>query len=487
MLLHLNFEKVDFVIAAGQYSIRGGILDVYSFADEYPLRLEFFDTEIESIRTFDINTQLSINAENKITIIPNTEAKKSLDAQVSVLEYLPKNSIIWAKDIAYTKGILDDYFKRANEEHKRIEESTIQHLSPKNLFTNGYEFTSELENFSIIETHQQSFFKSDEKIEINTTSLTKINKQFDLLKEDLKKNKQEELQNIILCSSDEQEERFNAIFKHSQEELSYQCILFSLHAGFIDYTNKQAIYTDHEIFDRHHKFKSKTKFIDNQAITIKQLNSLEIGDFVTHIDHGIGRFEGLHKIENHGKYQEVIKLTYKEGDILYISIHSLHKIAKYSGKEGLEPKINQLGSPIWKNSKEKTKTKVKQIAFNLIQLYAKRKLKKGFAYSPDSYLQHELEASFMYEDTPDQSKATADIKADMENEMPMDRLICGDVGFGKTEVAIRAAFKAVADNKQVAVLVPTTILALQHYKTFKKRFKHLQCTVDYINRFKTLK
>ena len=487
MLLHLNFEKVDFVIAAGQYSIRGGILDVYSFADEYPFRLEFFDTEIESIRTFDINTQLSINAENKITIIPNTEAKKSLDAQVSVLEYLPKNSIIWAKDIAYTKGILDDYFKRANEEHKRIEESTIQHLSPKNLFTNGYEFTSELENFSIIETHQQSFFKSDEKIEINTTSLTKINKQFDLLKEDLKKNKQEGLQNIILCSSDEQEERFNAIFKHSQEELSYKCILFSLHAGFIDYTNKQAIYTDHEIFDRHHKFKSKTKFIDNQAITIKQLNSLEIGDFVTHIDHGIGRFEGLHKIENHGKYQEVIKLTYKEGDILYISIHSLHKIAKYSGKEGLEPKINQLGSPIWKNAKEKTKTKVKQIAFNLIQLYAKRKLKKGFAYSPDTYLQHELEASFMYEDTPDQSKATADIKADMENEMPMDRLICGDVGFGKTEVAIRAAFKAVADNKQVAVLVPTTILALQHYKTFKKRFKHLPCTVDYINRFKTLK
>ncbi|MDA0681777.1 MAG: helicase-related protein, partial [Bacteroidetes bacterium] len=487
MLLHLNFEKVDFVIEAGQYSIRGGILDVYSFADEYPFRLEFFDTEIESIRTFDINTQLSINAENKITIIPNTEAKKSLDAQVSVLEYLPKNSIIWAKDIAYTKGILDDYFKRANEEHKRIEESTIQHLSPKNLFTNGYEFTSELENFSIIETHQQSFFKSDEKIEINTTSLTKINKQFDLLKEDLKKNQQEGLQNIILCSSDEQEERFNAIFKHSEEELSYQCILFSLHAGFIDYTNKQAIYTDHEIFDRHHKFKSKTKFIDNQAITIKQLNSLEIGDFVTHIDHGIGRFEGLHKIENHGKYQEVIKLTYKEGDILYISIHSLHKIAKYSGKEGLEPKINQLGSPIWKNAKEKTKTKVKQIAFNLIQLYAKRKLKKGFAYSPDTYLQHELEASFMYEDTPDQSKATADIKADMENEMPMDRLICGDVGFGKTEVAIRAAFKAVADNKQVAVLVPTTILALQHYKTFKKRFKHLPCTVDYINRFKTLK
>ncbi|MEC9209067.1 MAG: transcription-repair coupling factor [Bacteroidota bacterium] len=487
MLLDLNFEKADFVIEAGQYSIRGGIVDIYSFADEYPFRLEFFDTDIESIRTFDINTQLSIGTENKITIIPNTEAKKSIKSQVSLLEYLPKNSVIWAKDITYTKGILDDYFERAKEEHKKLKESAIQHLSPEHLFTNAREFSHELESFSIIENNQQSFFKVDKKIEINTTSLTKINKQFDLLKEDFKKNQKEGLQNIILCSSDEQEKRFNAIFKHTGKKLGYKCILFSLHAGFIDYTNKQAIYTDHQIFDRHHKFKSKTKFTDKQAITIKQLASLEIGDFVTHIDHGIGRFEGLHKIKNDGKYQEVIKLTYKESDILYISIHSLHKITKFSGKEGLEPKVNQLGSSVWKKTKEKTKKKVKQIAFNLIQLYAKRKLKKGFSYTPDTYLQHELEASFMYEDTPDQSKATADIKADMENEMPMDRLICGDVGFGKTEVAIRAAFKAVADSKQVAIIVPTTILALQHYKTFTKRLKHLPCTVDYINRFKTLK
>ena len=487
MLLELNFEEVDFVIKAGQYSIRGGILDVYSFADEYPFRLEFFDTIIESIRAFDINTQLSRKTENKITIIPNTEAKKNLGYQVSLLEYLPKNSIIWAKDIIYTKGVLDDYFKKAKLEYKKTEESTIQYLSPEYLFTNSNEFISELEHFSIIENNQQNFFKETEKIEVNTTSLTKINKQFNLLKEDLKKNEKEGLQNIILCSSEEQEERFNAIFETSEEEFEYKCILFSLHAGFIDYTNNQAIYTDHEIFDRHHRFKAKTKFTDKQAITIKQLTSLEIGDFVTHIDHGIGRFEGLHKIENQEKNQEVIKLTYKEGDILYISIHSLHKIAKFSGKEGIEPKINQLGSPAWKRTKEKTKTKVKKIAFNLIKLYAKRKLKKGFSYSPDTYLQHELEASFMYEDTPDQSKATASIKADMENEMPMDRLICGDVGFGKTEVAIRAAFKAVADSKQVAVLVPTTILALQHYKTFKKRFKHLPCKVDYINRFKSQK
>lgn len=487
MLQQLNFEKVDFVIEAGQYSIRGGILDVYSFADEHPFRLEFFDTEIESIRIFDINSQLSINTESKISIIPNTEAKKSIESQVSLLKYLPKNTVIWAKDIKYSKGILDDYFSRANKQYQKVSSSAIQHLGPEHLFTNGTEFTTELQNFSIIENNNNCFFQTEENITVNTTSLTKINKQFDLLKEDLKKNMSDGLQNVILCSSDEQEERFNAIFEHKEEELNYKCILFSLQEGFIDYTNKQAIYTDHQIFDRHHKFKSKTKFSDKQAITIKQLTQLEIGDYVTHIDHGVGKFEGLHKIENNGKYQEVLKLTYKDGDILYISIHSLHKIAKFSGKEGGEPKINQLGSPIWRKTKQKTKAKVKQIAFNLIQLYAKRKLKKGFAFMPDTYLQHELEASFMYEDTADQSKATSDIKADMEQEMPMDRLVCGDVGFGKTEIAIRAAFKAVADSKQVAVLVPTTILALQHYKTFKKRFKHLPCTVDYINRFKTVK
>ena len=487
MLKDLNFEKVDFVIESGQYSLRGGILDVYSFADEYPFRLEFFDTEIESIRTFDINSQLSIKTKNKITIIPNTEAKKSINSQVSILEYLPNNTIIWVKDIKYNKGILDDYFKKAIEQYKNTENNTIKHLSPEYLFTNGSDYINQIQNFSIIEYNNNCFLKPVKKININTTPLTKINKNFDLLKEDLKKNNDKGLKNIILCSSEEQEERFNAIFEHIKEQINYQCILFSLHEGFIDYTNKQAIYTDHQIFNRYHKFKSKTKFTDKQAITIKQLTSLEIGDFVTHIDHGIGRFEGLHKVQNKENYQEVIKLTYKHGDILYISIHSLHKIAKFSAKEGVIPKINQLGSPVWKKTKQKTKAKVKQIAFNLIQLYAKRKLKKGFAYTPDTYLQHELEASFMYEDTPDQSKATLDIKVDMEKEIPMDRLICGDVGFGKTEIAIRAAFKAVSDSKQVAVLVPTTILALQHFKTFKKRLKNLPCTVDYINRFKTTK
>ena len=487
MLENLKFEKVDFVINAGQYSIRGGILDVYSFADEHPFRLEFFDNEIESIRAFDINTQLSVSYESKITIIPNTEAKKSIDSQVSFLKYLPKNSVIWTKDINYSNRVLDDYFDRATEQYNKLIDSTIKYLSPEYLFTNAYDFSKEIEQFSIIQNSNDPYFKIEEKISLNTEPLTKINKQFDLLKEDLIKNKEIELENIILCSSEEQEERFNAIFENRVEQLNYKCIQFSLHEGYIDHTNKLAIYTDHQIFDRYHKFKSKTKFTNNQAITIKQLTSLDMGDFVTHIDHGVGQFNGLHKIENNGKYQEVIKLTYKQGDILYISIHSLHKIAKFSAKEGIEPKINQLGSPVWKKTKDKAKSKVKQIAFNLIQLYAKRKSQKGFQFNPDTYLQHELEASFIYEDTPDQIKATIDIKHDMEKEMPMDRLVCGDVGFGKTEIAIRAAFKAVADSKQVAVLVPTTILALQHYKTFKKRLKNLPCNIDYISRFKTAK
>ena len=403
------------------------------------------------------------------------------------MEYLPKNTTIWTSNIHYTKSIIDDYFTRAEEQYKKINQGTIQYISPEFLFTTGEVFIKTLEKYNVVENTLKSFFNNSKSINIKTSHLTKINKQFDLLKEDLLKNKEDGLQNIILCSSDEQEERFNAIFENSKQKLDYRCVLFSLHEGFIDFTNKQAIYTDHQIFNRHHKFKSKTKFTDKQAITIKQLTQLEIGDFVTHIDHGIGRFAGLHKITKNGKHQEVIKLTYKEGDILYISIHSLHKISKFSGKEGAEPKINQLGSPVWKKTKQKTKTKVKKIAFNLIQLYAKRKHQKGFKFTPDTYLQHELEASFMYEDTPDQSKATKDVKADMEKEMPMDRLVCGDVGFGKTEIAIRAAFKAVADSKQVAILVPTTILALQHYKTFKKRLKNLPCSVNYINRFKTPK
>ena len=482
----LNFKKVDFVVKSGEYSIRGGIFDIYSYSDEHPYRLEFFDTKIESIRTFNVTDQLSINKKEKILIIPNTEAKKNTISQISFLDYLPLNTIIWIEDINFTKGVISEIFKKANNLNIKIKKENDR-KSTKDIFTNEDEFIKNLRNFSVIENSNNPFFNNKKIISFDTTPLTKVNKQFDLLKEDLHKNHDKGLKNIILCSSEEQEERFNTIFKKTAQELNYTCILFSLHEGFIDYTNKQAVYTDHQIFDRHHKFKIRNKFNDTQAITIKQINSLKIGDFVAHIDHGIGKFEGLHKINNNGKKQEVIKLKYKGGDILYISIHALHKISKFANKEGSETKISQLGSPVWRNMKEKTKKKVKKIAFDLIQLYAKRKIKKGFAYSPDSYLQYELESSFIYEDTPDQVKTNIDVKCDMEKMIPMDRLVCGDVGFGKTEIAIRAAFKAITDNKQVAVLVPTTILALQHFKTFKNRLKKFPCTVDYINRFKTKK
>ena len=287
--------------------------------------------------------------------------------------------------------------------------------------------------------------------------------------------------------SKQQAKRFEDIFNDIEEEVHYTCIVLSLYQGFIDHDLKLVCFTDHQIFDRYHKFHIKDGFNKKQAITLKELNTLEIGDFVTHIDHGIGKFGGLQKIDVEGQKQEAIKLIYGERDILYLSIHSLHKITKFNGKDGKVPKIYKLGSKAWKTLKQKTKTKVKQIAFNLIKLYAKRKTKLGFQYSPDSYLQHELEASFIYEDTPDQITATADVKADMESERPMDRLICGDVGFGKTEIAIRAAFKAVDNSKQVAILVPTTILAYQHYKTFSHRLKDLPVNIDYLNRFRSAK
>jgi len=482
-----NFIKTDFVTDPGQFSIRGGIVDVFSYADEHPFRIEFFDDEVESIRTFNINTQLSVENRDKISIIPNTEAKKIEEKQVSILEYLPKSSTVWTEDSLYTIGILQQNFEKAEIEFKKMKGSTISYLSPEKIFTNANEFSNQLEDFRMVEFGENNIFKTQFELHSDSRPLTPINKKFDLLFSELINNQERNYKNIILCSSEEQEKRFNQILENSEKEIHYTTIVSSLHEGFIDHDNKLAIYTDHQIFDRHHRFKSKTKFTDKQAITLKQLTNLQIGDFVTHIDHGVGEFSGLHKIDNNGKKQESLKLIYKGGDILYISVHSLHKISKFSGKEGHQPSINQLGGTKWQTTKNKTKSRIKTIAFNLIQLYAKRKTIKGFSYSPDSYLQHELEASFMWEDTPDQTTATLAIKEDMEKESPMDRLVCGDVGFGKTELAVRAAFKAVTDNKQVAILVPTTILALQHYKTFRNRLKDFPCKVDYINRFKTTK
>mgnify|MGYP001242234633 FL=1 len=475
ILEDMNFVKVDFIFEPGQYAVRGGIVDIYSYSNDNPYRIEFFDTIIESVRTFNINNQLSIKNETKLKIIPNTELLKTEQEKICFMQYLPKNSIVWTEDINYSKNVIKNHFDKSNK-----------HLNDDNSLISDEELIKTLEQFTVIENNNRPYFTPVEKIEINTDLLTRFNKQFNLLKDEMQKHTDQGIQNIILCSSKEQEKRFNAIFEQN-EKIKYECIHHTLHQGYIDYTNNQAIYTDHEIFERHYKLKVRAKFNKEKAITIQQLTNLSIGDFVIHIDHGIGKYEGLHKIKVNDKKQEVLKLTYQNGDILYTSIHALHKIAKYSGKEGITPKINQLGSNVWKKKKEKTKSKVKQIAFNLIKLYAKRKIKKGFAFSSDTYLQHELESSFIFEDTPDQIKATNDIKKDMENHNPMDRLVCGDVGFGKTEVAIRAAFKAVCDNKQVAILVPTTILALQHFKTIKKRLKAFPCSVDYISRFKSKK
>ena len=479
-----KFELTDFVTDPGQFSIRGGIVDVFSYANEYPYRIEFFEDNIESIRAFDINTQLSINNEKKIEIIPNTQTKKVLKKKISFIEYLPKDSVIWIKDASFTKGKINDHYQKSL---KTLNPDFAYNQKDIDLlFTNGDEFIKDVSSHKIIEL-ETPIFDTQKTITLNCLPQIKFNKNINLLLKRLKKNYSNNIKNIILCSSKEQENRFYNIFEDQFDLSDIDIINFSIHEGFIDIDNQIEIFTDHQIFNRFHKFKSKTRFSDKHIITLNQLTNLKIGDFVTHIDHGIGRFSGLHKITNNNKKQEVIKLTYKEGDILYISIHSLHKISKYSGKEGREPKINQLGTPNWTKSKQKTKNKIKQIAFDLITLYAKRKKNKGFSFSSDTYLQHELESSFIYEDTPDQNKATIAIKDDMENEMPMDRLVCGDVGFGKTEIAIRAAFKAVTDNKQVAILVPTTILALQHFKTFSQRLKRFPCNIDYLNRFRTKK
>ena len=329
--------------------------------------------------------------------------------------------------------------------------------------------------------------KTLKQVAFKTKPQPSFNKQFNLLIDDLNAQHSNGFTNYIFCANEKQAQRFHDIFDDAAQEVHYTTIVFSLHQGFIDEDEKTVCYTDHQIFERYHKFRLKNGYAKKQSITLKELNNLEVGDFVTHMDHGIGRFAGLQKIDVAGNKQEAIKLIYGDRDILYISIHSLHKISKFNGKDGKAPKIYKLGSGAWKKIKQKTKSRIKQIAFNLIQLYAKRRLKKGFQFGPDTHIQHELEASFMYEDTPDQFTATQDVKTDMENEQPMDRLVCGDVGFGKTEIAIRAAFKAVDNGKQVAILVPTTILAFQHFKTFTERLKNFPVTIDYLNRFRTTK
>jgi transcription-repair coupling factor (superfamily II helicase) len=489
VLFEYQFKRVDFVTEPGEFSVRGGIVDVFSFSNDEPYRIEFFGDEVDSIRTFDVETQLSIEQIKKINIIPNVANKLLQDSRQSFLQYMAQKTVVCFKNVDLFLSRIDDFYTKAEDAFKSLS-SEIKHAQPHELFCDSTALKKQLLDFSIVEFGTSTVFNnsSSNAVTFNTTPQPSFNKQFDLLIEDLNGNYDKGYTNYIACVSEQQAKRFHDIFDDSHLEVKpYKTITLSLHQGFIDHDNQIVCYTDHQIFERYHKFHVKNGYAKKQAITLKELTNLEIGDYVTHIDHGIGRFGGLQKIDVEGKKQEAIKLVYGERDILYLSIHSLHKITKFNGKDGKPPKIYKLGSTAWKTLKEKTKSRVKHIAFNLIKLYAKRKTEKGYQYNPDSYMQHELEASFIYEDTPDQSTATADIKADMESERPMDRLVCGDVGFGKTEVAIRAAFKAVDNGKQVAVLVPTTILAYQHSRTFKERLKDFPVTVDYVNRFRTAK
>ena len=486
VLFEYKFKRVDFVTEPGEFSVRGGIVDVFSFSYNEPYRLEFFGDEVDSIRTFDVETQLSNEQIKKIGIIPNVENKFLDESRESFLKYIASKTVVFTKNVDVLFSRIDEFFIKADDAFKNLS-TQVKHAEPEALFCNSTLLKKQLLEYSVVEFGTNSWLKPQVEIVFNTTPQPAFNKQFNLLIDNLNANHNNGFKNYIACVSEQQAKRFHDIFDDVEQDVKYQTITLSLFQGFVDHGNKMVVYTDHQIFERYHKFHLKNGYAKKQAITLKELTNLDIGDYVTHIDHGIGKFGGLQKIDVEGKRQEAIKLVYGERDVLYLSIHSLHKITKFNGKDGKPPKVYKLGSKAWKVLKEKTKSRVKHVAFNLIKLYAKRKLEKGFQYKEDSYLQHELEASFIYEDTPDQITATADIKADMESERPMDRLICGDVGFGKTEVAIRAAFKAVDNGKQVAVLVPTTILAFQHNKTFKERLKEFPVTVDYVNRFRTAK
>ncbi|WP_442902407.1 transcription-repair coupling factor [Flavobacterium sp.] len=491
-LFEYNFKRVDFVTEPGEFSVRGGIIDVFSFSNDNPYRIEFFGNEVDSIRSFDVETQLSVEKLKKISIIPNVENKLLQENRESFLDYINEKTVLVIQNTELLGQQLDKLFDKANEAFEKLSKD-IQHAKPEELFLNQKQFLKRALDFSVIELHTNAVFKTEKKVEFHIQPQPSFNKQFDLLLNNLSENHFNGYKNYLCCSNENQASRFHDIFEdideanHESIRKQYKTMVLPLFEGFIDEENQIACYTDHQIFERYHKFSIKNGYSKKQTITLKELTSLSVGDYVTHIDHGIGKFGGLQKIQVEGKTQEAIKLVYADNDIVYVSIHSLHKISKYNGKDGAPPKIYKLGSNAWKALKQKTKARVKHIAFNLIQLYAKRRLDKGFQFAPDSYLQKELESSFIYEDTPDQVTATADVKADMESERPMDRLVCGDVGFGKTEVAIRAAFKAVDNGKQVAVLVPTTILAYQHYRTFSERLKDMPVTVSYLNRFRTAK
>lgn len=495
-LVDLGFRHESFVYEPGQFALRGGILDIYSYGNEHPYRIELFGKEVDSIRLFDPETQLSVKKLVQVSIIPNIETQFSSRDRISILDYLPDNTVFWFRDYEYAmeklrvlSEKLKDQLVRERSEFEASEEQWVKEMKVED-FEDTDSFMEKLKSRHIINWSGKDMTLDDypaATIEWQSEEQPVFNRNFQLLIADLQQRTRNNYTCYIFAENARQLERLRSIFEDAQALVDFVPVPISVTKGFIDHKYKLVCYTDHQIFQRFHKYKVKQSYTKGKAITLKALRELQPGDYVTHIDHGVGQFSGLQKIEVNGNMQEAVRIIYRDNDVLYVNINSLHKISKYTGKEGVTPRINKLGSDAWEKLKNKTKKQVKDIATDLIRLYAKRKASHGFAHAPDTYLQVELESSFLYEDTPDQSKAVADVKRDMESPAPMDRLVCGDVGFGKTEVAVRAAFKTVNDSKQAAILVPTTILAYQHYKTFSDRLKDFPVNIDYLNRFKSAK
>lgn len=483
-----DFEKTDFVYEAGQFAIRGGIIDVFSFAHELPFRIELFGDEVDSIRSFDPGSQLSVETLDKISLMPNVQTRLVQEERQSLFEFVSPSTRVWLKDTALTLDVIEKSFQKASQSFDKIVRESGQArlaLEPEALFETRESFEQSVAPYRKVEFGSRFHMPADVTVEYRSSAQPSFNKNFELLAANLVDHQMQGYTNFIVAEQHKQLERLQGIFSEIHPELRFQTLDTSLRQGFVDHNLKIVCYTDHQIFERFHRYRAKEKFSKSKAMTFRELQTLQPGDFVTHIDYGIGKFAGLEKKDVNGREQEAIRLVFRDDDMLYINIHSLHKISKYTGKEGTPPVISKLGSGEWESKKNKVKRQVKDIAKELINLYAKRKTAPGYPFSPDGFLQAELESSFLYEDTPDQARATEDVKRDMEAPHPMDRLVCGDVGFGKTEVAIRAAFKATTDGKQVAVLVPTTILAMQHHRTFSERLANFPVRVEYANRFKS--
>ena len=482
-----DFEKTDFVFEPGQFAIRGGILDVYSFAHELPYRIELFGEEVDSIRSFDPGSQLSVETLEKVSLMPNVQTRLVHEERQPFLEFIPHTTRIWIKDFQLTQDVIRKSFEKASQSFDKIirESGSKVILQPEQLFETEKAFAEKIKSFLLLEFGSRFHFPAAKTYDFKSSAQPSFNKNFELLASNLFDQQVKGYSNFIAAEQSRQIERLHGVFEEINHQIKFQSLEFSLRQGFVDHILKIVCYTDHQIFERFHRYHAKEKFSKSKALTFRELQTMVPGDFVTHIDYGIGKFAGLEKKQVNGRDQESIRLVFRDDDLLYVSIHSLHKISKYSGKDGTPPAISKLGSDEWENKKAKVRKKVKDIAKELIDLYAKRKQAPGLAFAPDGFLQAELESSFIYEDTPDQAKATEDVKRDMELPHPMDRLVCGDVGFGKTEVAIRAAFKAATEGKQVAVLVPTTILAMQHYRTFSERLANFPVKIDYVSRFKT--